>query len=294
MSKRNLSLFIFVLGAMGFIDAAENGSPHSTNPYLPIEIARILPEAPPFFPTMLAQPHIIGYSVGHRCYDKVFKMSCIPISIGDQFSLIHFPLKGEADLFFGIEACVWAIFEARASSLSLINADYYVALPFTYIYNRFSARLRLFHESSHIGDEYLLEHPFFCRVNPSMEVLDLSLAWLLRPNFTLFAGYSRALRSDLSHQMGPNNFYYGFNYYLDYFHMNMCNVRATPYFATFFTNHQHHNWEPNISLSFGYEWNKCYGHKLRLCLEGHKGFSAEGQFSKKRTKYVEIKMLYGY
>lgn len=51
-----------------------------------------LPELHPFFPTMLAQPHILGYSVGYRSYDKIFK-STIPVSIGDQFSLLSIPDK---------------------------------------------------------------------------------------------------------------------------------------------------------------------------------------------------------
>lgn len=69
----------------------------------------LLPELHPFFPTMLAQPHILGYSVGYRSYDEVFK-STIPVSIGDQFSLYQFPLRSCSRLFLGIEACVWAIF----------------------------------------------------------------------------------------------------------------------------------------------------------------------------------------
>lgn len=55
-----------------------------------IEEGEWLPELNPFFPTLLAQPHIIGYSAGYRSYDKVFKIACLPVSIGDQFSLYEF------------------------------------------------------------------------------------------------------------------------------------------------------------------------------------------------------------
>jgi hypothetical protein len=254
----------------------------------------LLPESTPFFPTMLAHPHIIGYSVGYRTHDKVFKRSCIPVSIGDQFSLYRFRNICQGDLYFGIEACVWGIFEARKESLSLVNADYFVGLPLTYIHDRFSAKLRIFHESSHLGDEFILEHPEVKRLNPSMEVIDFAIAYDLLPSLTVFGGYSKVLRSDKSYKVRPNNFYYGFNYYFDALQAHICNIKATPYFAAFFTQHQNHNWKIDTSLALGYEWDSSFCHKLRLYLEGHNGFSEEGQFSKQRTKYLQIKLLYGY
>jgi hypothetical protein len=271
-----------------------NSSEESNSPDEPFEEGGFLPEISPFFPTMLAQPHILGYSIGYRSYDKVFRTSCIPVSIGDQFSLYQFKTVSLGRLYFGIEACVWAIFEGRTKSLSLINADYYVALPLTYINNRFSARLRLFHESSHLGDEYLLENKKIVRVNPSMEVVDLSLAYELFDKFTLFTGYSRVLRSDDSFKIKPNSFYYGFNYFLDFFKINICNVEAIPYVSTYFANQENNKWGLDTSAAIGYQWNKSYGHKLRIYLEGHDGYSAEGQFSKRRTRYLSLKLLYGY
>lgn len=180
----------------------------------------LLPEFNPFFPTMLAQPHIIGYSAGYRSHDRVFKTECLPISIGDQFSIYQFKTVSYGHLFAGIEACVWAIFEARSKSLSLINTDYFVALPLTYINKRFSAKLRFFHESSHLGDEYLLENRTIVRLNPSKEAVDFSVAYDLIDRLTVFLGYSYVLRSDDSFKVRPNSVYYGFNYLIDYFKIN--------------------------------------------------------------------------
>lgn len=207
-----------------------------------VEEGDFLPELNPFFPTMLAQPHIIGYSAGYRSYDRTFKISCLPVSIGDQFSLYQFKTETCGRLYFGIEACVWAVFEARAKSLSLINADYFVALPFTYIHNRFSARLRIFHESSHLGDEFLLENRKIDRLNPSMEVVDFALSYDFSPSFTGFLGFSRVIRSDDGFKVKPHGVYYGFNYFLDCYKIKICNLEATPFIATYFSNFEHHNW----------------------------------------------------
>lgn len=260
---------------------------------LPLEEGDFLPELNPFFPTMLAQPQIIGYSAGYRSYDKIFRTSCIPVSVGDQFSLYQFKTLTRGHLYFGIEACVWAIFEAKSNSLALINADYFVALPLTYINNNFMARLRVYHESSHLGDEFILEKKKIHRRNPSMEVVDLSLAYEWS-NLTVFLGYSRVLRSDEGFRIKPNGLYYGFNFYPDCLKINYKFIQASPYISAYFLIHEDNNWIWDNSVAIGYQWDKSYGHKLRVYLEGHSGFSADGQFSKKKTCYVALKLLYGY
>lgn len=252
-----------------------------------------LPELNPFFPTMLAQPHILGYSAGYRSYDKVFK-STLPVSIGDQFSLYQFKLHSSAGLYFGIEACVWAIFEAKTKSLSLINADYFIGLPITYINDKFSSRLRIFHQSSHLGDEFLLENPRIVRVNPSMEGIDLSLAYEPSDSLVCFMGYTRIIRSDDSYKVKPNSFYYGFNCFLDFAKIQTFHVEGTPYIATYIENNQNNDWKFDTSVAVGYQWNKNYGRKLRIFVKGHDGFSSEGQFSRRRSSYVSVNLLYGY
>lgn len=259
----------------------------------PFDEGGFLPELSPFFPTMLAQPHILGYSFGYRSYDKIFK-STLPVSIGDQFSLYQFKINSSSHLYLGIEACVWAIFEAKYQSLSLINADYYVALPLTYINDKFSARLRLFHESSHLGDEFLLENKKIKRVNPSMEGLDLSFAYEPLEECVFFIGYTRFLRSDDTFKVKPNSIYYGFNYFLNFAKIQTFHVQAKPYFAVYLTNQENNHWDFDTSVALGYQWNKCYGRKLRVYLLGHSGYSAEGQFARKRSKYISVNLLYGY
>ena len=253
-----------------------------------------LPELVPFFPTLLAEPHIVGYSAGYRSYDRVFRTDLLPVSIGDRFSLYQFKNIPYGRAYFGIEACVWAIFEAKPKSLALINADYYIGLPITYINDRFSARLRVYHQSSHLGDELLVENKHIHRLNPSMEVIDLYLSYDLIDRFTVFGGYSFVLRSDDSYKLKPNGISYGFNYMLDVFKIRCCNLEATPYVATYFSNWESNRWKTDCSVALGYQWDKLYGHKMRLYVEGHDGFSPDGQFSRQRTKYVAIKLLYGY
>ena len=60
-------------------------------------------------------------------------------------------------------------------------ADYVVGLPLTGRYHGFSGRLRPYHQSSHLGDEYLLRDDPVERENLSFESLELILSGELGP-----------------------------------------------------------------------------------------------------------------
>lgn len=281
-----------------YVRFEHNYSPSLIKPYTPIkteiEEGNWLPELSPFFPTMLADPRIIGYSAGYRSYDRIFKTPLLPVSMGDRFSIYQFKDMGKGSLYLGIEAGVWAIFEAKPSSLALINADYYLGIPVTYVNQRFSARLRIYHESSHLGDELLVEKKYIHRLNPSMEAVDFYLAYDFNNDLTVFGGIGHVIRSDKSYRLKPLYLVYGFNYQINEFKLHVGNLEATPYVAAYFSNWQDHRWETDGSLAIGYQWDKLYGRKMRLSLEYHNGYSVEGQFSKKLTNYVAIRLIYGY
>ena len=259
-----------------------------------VEEGNWLPELAPFFPTMLADPRIIGYSAGYRSYDRVFKTALLPVSLGDRFSLYQFKNICNGHLYLGIEAGVWAIFEAKAKSLALINADYYIGVPVTYINQRLSMRLRIYHQSSHLGDELLVEKNFIHRLNPSMEVVDLFTSYALTEDLTVFGGIGRVLRSDDSYHIKPYYFVYAFNYQINEVKLHLGNLEATPYISMYFSNWQDNHWKLNSSVAIGYQWEKSYGRKMRVSLECHDGYSFEGQFSKQKTRYLAVKLIYGY
>jgi hypothetical protein len=84
---------------------------------------------------------------------------------------------------------VFAQFDLATTSYDLLNADYIIGLPVTFRHGWFSTRVRIYHQSSHLGDEYLLREPpdRQDRENLSFE----SLEWLLSADasaFRLYAG----------------------------------------------------------------------------------------------------------
>ncbi|WP_284352797.1 DUF1207 domain-containing protein [Roseisolibacter agri] len=79
------------------------------------------------------------------------------VGVADQFGFFRVNGARPGDgVQLGIAGSVFAQFDLGASSYDLINADYIVGLPLTVRRGGFSARLRVYHQSSHLGDELLL------------------------------------------------------------------------------------------------------------------------------------------
>jgi hypothetical protein len=82
------------------------------------------------------------------------------VGIGDAFGLGRWNGGRPGDgVQFSLTAGVFAQFDLSTDSYDMLNADYVVGLPLTMRRGWFSTRLRLYHQSSHLGDEYLLREP---------------------------------------------------------------------------------------------------------------------------------------
>jgi hypothetical protein len=103
------------------------------------------------------------------------------VGIGDTFGLFRWSGATLGDgVQIGISAGVFAQFDLGSPSLDLLNSDYVVGLPVTLRLGRFSSRLRLYHQSSHLGDEFLLrDEPE--RINLAFESLELILSQAMGP-----------------------------------------------------------------------------------------------------------------
>lgn len=259
-----------------------------------------LPEVPPLFRPFIADPRQVTYSVGWRWNDQVFEKNVIPVSFGDIFPIfrwcdIWYP---RGDLELGLEGAVWAIFDPLHESSPLIDADYYVGFPVSYAFGDWAFRLRGYHISTHIGDEFLLDHPHFNRRNPSIEAFDFYVSNQFTRDIRLYGGVGWVACQDDSFRVGP--FYCEAGMELRFFELgyrDYCDrLYGVPFFAMDFYYQSHFKHHINSTFALGYEWGKVSGlrRRLRFFLEYHDGYAIEGQFCKEPTHYLCIRATYGF
>ena len=118
------------------------------------------------------------------------------VGLGDSFGLVRWggPSPGEG-LQLDVVGSIFAQFALSTSSNDLINADYIVGVPVTFRRSGFSTRVRLYHQSSHLGDEYLLRSEDIQRENLSFESVEVLLSQEIGP-LRAYAGGERLFRRE--------------------------------------------------------------------------------------------------
>ena len=78
------------------------------------------------------------------------------VGIADQFPFFRAAAAGAGNgIQLGLAGAVFAQFDVGSPSYDLLNADYLIGLPLTFRAGPISGRVRPYHQSSHLGDEFL-------------------------------------------------------------------------------------------------------------------------------------------
>jgi hypothetical protein len=237
-----------------------------------------LPNTKIFRPLLADQrePRFAGYYQYHASSSEHFNAGAA--TFGEEFGLLrghfhHNPYQ------LGIEAAVFALFNLDTKSHDLVNADYMVGIPLTYRTGDFSYRARIYHISSHLGDEFLLNNPGVHRVNLSYEITDFLASWS-HWGVRLYGGGGAIVESDPNlkpavvqfgaeyrypHLFGPAELVAGANYKLS----------------------QHQDFGLNQSYLLGLAFHKG-DHTVRTVLQYYTGFSPNGQFYTEQIHYFGV------
>ncbi len=264
------------------------------------------PQSTALFAPLIADPRQPIYSAAMRFGDKVIGQIVAAVSLGDDFPIFRWRnvFRWQGDMQIGIEAGIWSVFNywhlpKRVDEWSeLVNTDFFVGIPLTYSVDKWSFRYRIYHISSHLGDEFLITHPEYIakRRNLSIEAMDLFLSYQASKHLRLYVGPGAVFHSDRSFPFKPMYIEYGvelriFGQKLDYH-----SLYGTPFFAMHIENWQERRWDYDFTFMLGYELSKLQGvgRKMRLFVEYNQGFSYEGQFFDKRDEYWEIGFSWGF
>jgi len=222
------------------------------------------------------------------------------VGVGDEFGLGRWSRTRSGDgVQISLTAGVFAQFDLGTDSYDLLNADYMVGLPVTIRSGWFSTRLRIYHQSSHLGDDFLLREPpeRRNRQNLSFE----SAEWILSVDGGALRAYAggeylfNRSPNDLEHYVAhggaelrpellviPLGALGGFRL-----------VAATDLKAS-----QEHDWKPSVSARAGFEYDRAGnaelpGRRWGIFFEFYTGPSPYGQFFREKVRHIGAGIHFG-
>ena len=171
-------------------------------------------------------------------------------------------------------SAVFAQFNLDAPSNDLINSDFLIGPEISLRRGPVSARLRVFHQSSHLGDEFILNNPAVDRVNLSFEEFD-GLLSIQGRWWRLYGGGGYILSSDTDLDEGLAH--WGFE--LRGWGWGAEKLRGALVWGADFKSFEEQNWNVTTSLMGGLEFANPPGtHRFRVMLAYLHGGVPFGQF----------------
>jgi len=219
------------------------------------------------------------------------------VGFGENFGLVRWPRGHAGDGWqLGISGAVFAIFNLDTSSMDLLNADYYVGFPVSYRSGGWSARLRLFHQSSHLGDEFLLQPqdvqpvPLVQRINLSYEAVEM-LGSYERDGGRLYFGGTRIVTIDPA-SLGRNRLQAGAEFRGNPVHWRTSRIIAGLDVEAWSET----GWDRDWSAKTGLLFRSPYGdaRSIELLLEYYNGHAPHGQFFQVNVEYTGLGIAYAF
>lgn len=213
------------------------------------------------------------------------------VGFGETFGLYRFLGINDGDgLQLNLEGGLFAQFDMTTASHDLINADYTIGIPATYRYGDNSVRLRIYHQSSHLGDELLLNDNAPERVNLSFEAVEFLYSREWR-NLRIYFGGEYMLKKE-PNELKQRAGHWGIEYRGT--KPILWNGRLVG--GVDMKSFEEHNWGTDISIKTGLEFGKpnLGKRRLRVMAECYRGFNPRGQFYVDKIEYYGLGVSLGF
>jgi len=280
MKKHNylcILAILFLLAPCPML-AAESAKDHDNDKNI------ILPDETLFDPLM-ADPRWPHFSVAYQSYINDDELKNVgATSFGETFPLYSGNAFGWRWIT-GIQAAVFAFFNLDADSMDLVNADYWVGIPVACRKENLSGLFRIFHQSSHLGDEYILYNKID-RVNLSYESADLKLSYNIDNAFRIYAGTGYIIHKEPS-GIDPISAQFGVEYRSP--RAFLANS-IRPIAALDLKTWEENDWDADASARLGVQLEniESKNRKVQLMLEYFSGHSPHGQFYNRTIEYAGL------
>lgn len=230
-------------------------------------------------------PHIslTHYNANHHEFHEMGV-----ISAGYDLPLVRYSHRSGRSIEVGVQGSAFALFNLDVRSTILVNTDPTVGIPVSYRDNRFSVLWRLSHQSTHLGDEYILEHGTNVHEYVSVEMWDLTLSYETPESWRIFLGVAEPFAGRPEDRLFVST-HVGFEYRSPKsLSLGIGTVR--PVGAFYIQHRERDEWEASLTVRAGAEIESLSTDSLQVHLLGefHDGYMPDGQFFRERTRYFGI------
>jgi Protein of unknown function (DUF1207) len=231
-----------------------------------------------------ADPRWPHFSALYRNFTSGMNLSGVfSGNFGETFSVYRNKAAFGGEWDFGVQGGVFSIFDVSKSSIDLVNADYLVGFMASYRNGRFSSFVRLHHQSSHLGDEFLLNNPGVNRINLSFEELDAKLSYELTSWLRVYGGGGFLVHRYPDIGRGTSQWGMELTSSRTYF-----DGRLRPVAYADFQANERANWNVSRSLMAGFQFENARigDRQIQILAEYFAGPSPDGQFYTQKVEWI--------
>lgn len=185
---------------------------------------------------------------------------------------------------------VFSQFNMDTPSSDLINTDFVVGVPVTWRAGNWSGRVRYSHQSSHVGDEFLLGRPGFNRLNLSFEEVEAIVSYDNQWARVYAGGGVLTHREPAS--LDRNRVQWGLELRGPSVPSPILgklfdSLIVTPVLAADFKTFEELKWILNTNVVAGIEWSRPGSlRRFRILMNYYHGFNPYGQFFTQKIETV--------
>jgi len=174
------------------------------------------------------------------------------------------------------------------SQVDVRSTDYRVGVPVTYGFGISQLKFAYYHISSHLGDEFVLRHPGYQRLNWSRDALVLGYSMYVTETVRLYAEAGWAFQCEINE---PWELQFG----VDWAPTSPTGFRGAPFAAVNGHLRQEVDFGGNLTVMTGWAWvTDRDRHMLRLALHYYNGKSSQYSFYHDSEEAVGLGFWYDF
>lgn len=243
------------------------------------------------------QPQFFASWQGTRVRSDNTYVNAAWVGVGENFG-IYTSRNGCDGWQVGVLGGIFSQFDLDTPSYDLINTDFVIGVPLSWRSGDWSTRIRLFHQSSHLGDEFLLGRPGFERLDFRFEEVEAIVSYDYR--WVRLYGGGGYLVHRVPSTLDRNRAQWGIELRAPRLFSsgqgeNAPRFLITPVFGVDFKAFEELDWSINTNIVWGIEWaiNRST-RRLRFLMNYYNGFNPYGQFFAQKIETVGFGLYLGF